>query len=142
MIVPLVLVMVLATGVVTILRIREAYLEYDRQQMLHEEDSRWMGKITEILSYFRKTYSSDTNRQAYENIKTKTDFILKLIRNRSIEEQVRLHKRTYDMLFETGARLAKNEIDVTLILSPLTNLYRELVEEHLDFIRKCDDELM
>ena len=52
-----------------------------------------------------------------------------------------LHKRTYDMLFETGARLAKDEIDVNQILSPLTNLYRDLVEEQLDFIRKCDDDL-
>jgi hypothetical protein len=123
-------------GAVTVFKIRDAYREYDRQQTLLEEDSEWLGKIHEILSYFRDTYSSDSNRQVYENVKTKADFILKLIRNRSLEEQVKLHKRTYDMLFETGARLAKSEIDVYLILSPLTNLYRELVEEHLEYIRE------
>ena len=138
--VPAISVLALAIGAVTVFRIREAYLEYDRQQTLLEEDSVWVGKIAEILSYFRRTYSSDTDRQAYENVKTKTDFIMKLIRNRTLEDQVKLHKRTYDMLFETGARLSRNEIDVNLILSPLTNLYRELVEEHLDFLRGCDED--
>lgn len=133
--------LIVVMGFVTVVKIREAYLEYDRQQSILEEDSVWTSKITGILSYFRKTYSSDTNRLAYENVKTKVDFILKLIGNRPLEEQVNLHKRTYDMLFETGARLAKDEIDVNQILSPLTNLYRDLVEEQLDFIRKCDDDL-
>lgn len=135
-VIPVSTALVLTMGAVTVFKIRDAYREYDRQQTLLEEDSEWLGKIHEILSYFRDTYSSDSNRQVYENVKTKADFILKLIRNRSLEEQVKLHKRTYDMLFETGARLAKSEIDVYLILSPLTNLYRELVEEHLEYIRE------
>lgn len=119
--------------------IRVKYREYDENETLKEQNGIWKNRINEALKFFRDNYNDDLNHSAYDNVRIKTDFILKLIsKKNSLKDQNHYYNMLFSMLYETAARM-KTEIDVKKILSPLTGLYEELVTEHLNYLKENSD---
>lgn len=85
--------------------IKREYVKYCDRMNLRESIQERIDTLRSFQEYFRRTYDSNEDHTVYENIKTKTDFLMKLISKRSDEDKMRLYNRLFDMMYETGVRL-------------------------------------
>ncbi len=118
------------------LYIRSEYREYDRRETLREDILRQRASIKKIQDYLRENY----DHNVYSSLKISLDFCIKLIYNKSLEEQLEGLKNLHEVLYETGYRLKKDYADVNYILAPLVNLRTKLFEEQMDFIKENSPE--
>jgi len=120
------------------LYIRKMYREYDRKETIKENITEYRAQIKMALDYFRVTYEHNV----YNNIKTNSDFCLKIIYNKNIEDQLKYMEKLYNTLYETGFRLKTRFDDVNYILAPMKNLREELFVEQMDFIKENSEGLI
>ena len=118
------------------LYIRSEYREFDRRETLKERILRKRAEIKSAQDYFRETYEHNV----YSSIKVSLDFCIRLILNKSPEEQLEGLENLYEVLYETGYRLKKDYADVNYILAPLVNFRTKLFEEQMDFIKENSPE--
>ena len=118
------------------LYIRSEYREYDRRETLKEDILKERAKVKKLQDYFRETYEHNV----YSSIKVSLDFCIKLIYNKSPEEQLEGLKNLYEVLYETGYRLKRDYADVNYILAPLVNFRTKLFEEQMDYIKENSPE--
>jgi hypothetical protein len=114
------------------LYIRSLYREYDRKETLKEKVLNYRVQIKQAQDYFRKTYEHNI----YASLKVSIDFCLKLIYNKSLEDQVKNLETLYKVLYEVGCRLKKDYTDVNYILAPLIHFRSKLFEEQMDYIKE------
>lgn len=114
------------------LYVRSEYREFDRRETLKEGILEERAKVKKLQDHFRETYEANV----YSSIKVSLDFCIRLIYNKSPEEQLEGLKNLYEVLYETDYRLRKDYADVNYILAPLVNLRTKLFEEQMDFIKE------
>ncbi len=123
---------ILLTSCLSFLYIRSSYREYDRKESLKENILKERARIKQVQDYLRSSYEPNV----YSSLKISLDFCLKMIYNKSLEEQLVCLKSLYEVLYETTYRLKKDYADVNYILAPLVNFRSRLFEEQMDYIKE------
>lgn len=117
---------------IAFLYIRSSYREYDRIENLKENILKERARIKQVQDYLRSSYEPNV----YSSLKISLDFCLKMIYNKSLEEQLVCLKSLYEVLYETTYRLKKDYVDVNYILAPLVNFRSRLFEDQMDYIKE------
>lgn len=126
--------------VLAYLRIKHLYGVYDNNKTLEEEIDLLKLKIKGADDYFYKNYNTDFNSSVYNNIKTKLDFCTKLIEKEENKDKLLHYNQLFNNLYETGYRLKTNFDNVHYVIAPLTEFYKNLVKEHIEFIKNNMEE--
>lgn len=123
-------------GYIGFLIIRHYYRIYDYNETLKENVNQIITNINGALLYFKNKYNKNLDNTIYTNIKVKSDFIMKLISKKSLEEQRKYYDALFAMLYETEHRLLTKYDDVTYVTAPLNNLQETLANEHIAMLKK------
>jgi len=113
------------------LYINNLYKKYDQKESLKEEIDGLKKSVDEAMRYFEQTYCNDFDHTVYETLRIKVNFITKIIRNKSLEEQKTYYKKLYERLYETGYRLKTDFYNVEKIILPLSSLIKEICESYI-----------
>ena len=119
--------------------VRRSYMRFCEREDQKDRISVLRKEILSAKTYIRTTYSTPMDHSVADNLLPKIDFLLKLISNKSSNDQEREMRMLRDLLAETFVRLRGNYMDVQYVLSPLNTFRDRLVQEHLDWLREHMD---
>ena len=120
--------------------IRKSYKRFCQMEDMKERIEILKKKIFSARTYLRENYNTPESSQISKDIIPKIEFLVKLIEKTDINHQEEKFNLLLNLTTETLFRIKTDFYNVPAILSPLNTLRDQLVQDHIDFLRKYSEE--
>lgn len=110
-----------------------------RKFCIEEDEKEETEKIVSKINALRETVLRSGDDALKANLLAKIDLCGKIIGNRNVSERKRLFGKLLGVLSQSLENLKKT-YDVREALSPINLFTRNLVLEHIDYLKKLDSE--